>query len=73
MNDEIEMCFEFDWFRKIRSFKDGVSFFDFKINLDLFKGDHNPKFEILWVILNYKILEVNIYNKNHYYDEDWKD
>lgn len=36
----------------IRRFRDGITFFDFKINLDIFEGDHNPKFKIELTILN---------------------
>lgn len=73
MRDKIVFAWKLDFFRKIRSFKDGISFFEFNINLDLFKGDHNPKFEILVIILNFKLIEFNFYNTEHYFDEDWKD
>lgn len=46
----------------IRKFKDGITFFDLKFNMDLYEGDHNPKFELQFVLLNMDILEINIYN-----------
>ncbi len=52
-------------FHKFRNFTDGISFFEFHINLDLFKADHNPKFEIFLAILNYSLIDFEIYNINH--------
>lgn len=49
----------------IRSFLDGITFLEPKINLDLYRGDHNPKLEISLIVLNFKIFEINIYNVNH--------
>ena len=56
-----------DWnfFWKIRNFKDGINFFNFDIDLDLYKFDHNPKFDICLAIFNYIIFEIEIYNINH--------
>ena len=68
-----EYFLEFTFFRKIRQFKDGITFFDFHINLDLYEADHNPKFDIFLMILNYKIFEFNIYTNTHYWDENWRD
>jgi len=48
-----------------RSFKDGISWFDFHINSDWYKGDHNPKFEIIISICNLMILDFEIYNVYH--------
>lgn len=61
---------DFSCFHFIRKMKDGISFLDFKINLDLFKGDHNPKFEISLYVLNFKFFQFEIYNRNH---EVWKE
>jgi len=52
-------------FHKLRQFADGISFFECKGSLDWFKADHNPKFEFFLVILNFTIIEFNIYNVNH--------
>ena len=49
----------------IRRFKDGISFFEVSINLDLYKGDHNPHFRIMLLILNFKVFEFEIYNAEH--------
>jgi len=59
--------FETFLFYKIREFKDGVSFFEFKINLDLYdpieyiKFYYKPSFNIHLVFLNYTIFEINVY------------
>ena len=53
----------------IRRFEDGISFIEFKINLDLFKGDHNPKLDIIFILLNFKVFEVEIYNEEHINEE----
>lgn len=50
---------------KIRDLTDGVDFFEFLCNLDLYEGDHNPSFQIMLEVLNIKIFELMIYNVNH--------
>ena len=52
-------------FHMVRSFKDGISFFEFEINLDLFEEDHNPKFDIFLIIFNCMIFQLWIYNVHH--------
>lgn len=64
---------EWAFFNKIRQFSDGVTFFEFKINMDLFKGDHNPKFGIELLLLNWMIMEINFYNPNHIDSEEKND
>jgi len=56
-----------DWsfLRKIRNFSDGISFFEFNCNLDLYKSDHNPKINIHLMLINIMIFEFEIYNVNH--------
>ena len=60
-----------DWnfFWKVRDFEDGVKFFNFDINLDLYEDDHKPSFNICLEILNYTIFEIEIYNINHLPEE----
>ncbi len=53
---------EFNGLYQVRDFKDGCSFFDFDINLDLFKGDHNPQFDISLMIFNFLVFEFRIYS-----------
>jgi hypothetical protein len=36
----------------IRNINDGITFFNIKLNLDLFKAEHNPKFEFEFEFLN---------------------
>ena len=59
-----------DLFRVIRSFKDGITFFEFIINLDLYQADHKPSFNLMLVIINLKLIEIEIYNINHLKKEE---
>ena len=61
-------AFELSILHNIRAFKDGISFFELTCALDLYKADHNPKFSIMLVILNFKIFEIDIYNIHHVYE-----
>lgn len=55
----------------VRSFHDGITFFDLNINIDYYKADHNPQGVICLTILNFTIVELTWYNVNHAeYDED---
>lgn len=56
---------EISWFNKIRDFSDGVIFFEFTVNWDRFLADHSPKFQLLWIVANYTIIEFNIYYLHH--------
>ena len=56
---------EISCLHKVRNFKDGISFVDGEISLDLYPGDHNPKFRLDFIFMNYTILEVGVYNMNH--------
>jgi hypothetical protein len=49
----------------IRSIFDGITFYELNISADFFKADHNPQFKILWIILNFKVVELEIHNINH--------
>lgn len=57
-------------FYNVRLYNDGIDFFEFKVNLDYFNGDHSPKFGFFFEILNWTIIEFNIYNVNHYHEEE---
>lgn len=48
-----------------RKFKDGISFIEFDVNLDLYRGSHNPKFNIHLIILNYCLFDISIFNIHH--------
>jgi hypothetical protein len=58
-------AFDFSCFHKIRNFKDGITFGEFLLNLDLYKGDHKPQFRMILIILNFKIFEFEVYNVSH--------
>jgi hypothetical protein len=43
---------EIQLFAMVRDFKDGVTFFNLNINLDLFKSYHSPSFQIEFTFFN---------------------
>lgn len=43
---------EIQLFAMVRDLRDGITFFNLKINLDLFKSDHSPSFQIEFTFLN---------------------
>jgi hypothetical protein len=43
---------EGQFFAFVRNFKDGITFFKFRVNLDLYKDSHSPAFQIELTILN---------------------
>jgi hypothetical protein len=43
---------EIQLFAPIRSWKDGITFFSFKVNLDRYKSEHTPSFQIELTFLN---------------------
>jgi hypothetical protein len=62
------LFYEFQLFALIRDFKDGIRFFEIKINWDRYKSDHTPAFQIEITILN-------LYNhfwlyQNNYTEDD---
>jgi hypothetical protein len=71
-----EICF----FHRRRDLKDGIDFFNLKVELSRWRADHNPQFDLHLVILNYTIFQLNIINNWHiddprspYYDELWNE
>jgi hypothetical protein len=59
---------EFSAFHRIRDFKEGTSFFELNVSFDKYKCDHNPKFETIFILFNFKIFEFTIYNLWHIED-----
>jgi len=53
-------------FYKVRNFKDGITFFEFLINLDLYKRDHNPQFKLNLIVFNFIIFDIILYNSIEY-------
>ena len=43
---------EIQLFSLIRDFKDGITFFEFKINLDVYESEHSPAFQVELTIFN---------------------
>lgn len=54
------ICFDFSFFHKVRSLKDGLTFLELTASLDLFEDYHNPRFTIMLLFMNYKIFEIAI-------------
>lgn len=61
-----QYALDFGIFYKVRNFKDGLTFFEFVFNLDLYKADHNPQIRCALVIFNFTIFDVTFYNVKHY-------
>jgi hypothetical protein len=61
------MVWEVILFYKLRELKDGITFFELVVNMDLFDNadsvsQHNPKLTFRLIVLNYTIFEMMIYN-----------
>ena len=61
-----QYALDFGLFYKVRNFKDGLTFFEFILNLDLYKADHNPQVRCALVIFNFTIFDITFYNVRHY-------
>lgn len=46
---------------KVREFNDGITFIECETSLDLYKMEHNPKFQKRLIILNYTIFDLEVY------------
>ena len=53
-----------------RESPDGIDWINFSIISDWFRADHNPKFSMMLIILNFKIFEFVIHNIHHVEDID---
>jgi hypothetical protein len=56
-------------FAVIRSFKDGVTFYNFKLNWDRYEDDHSPAFQIELTILNL-YFHFWVYQNNYTHHEE---
>lgn len=63
-------AFNIAGFYKVRDFDNGISLFEFDISWDRYKGDHNPKFTVLFVVLNFILLDITVYNRHHAVDTE---
>ncbi len=52
ISESKRIYWEIQIFSFLRSFKDGITFFDFNINWDRYKDDHKPAFQIELTVLN---------------------
>lgn len=58
-------AFEASFLNFVRSFRDGVTFLDLSVNLDLYEADHKPEGHISLTFLNMILIDLRIYNVNH--------
>ena len=56
---------EITLFHKLRNYSDGITFWESKINWDRYLADHSPRFQIHIILMNYTLIEVNIYYLHH--------
>lgn len=56
---------EITFLHKLRELQDGITFIEYNINWDRYKADHSPRFEANLIILNWTIVEFNIYYLHH--------
>lgn len=68
-------AFDYMLLHKFREYKDGITFLNVELNLDLYKGHHNPQFTFAFYFFNFTIFEFTIYNIHHieeeYYDGEY--
>ena len=48
-----------------RKYSDGITWFQFSVESDWYKGDHNPQFGIQLIVLNITLFEFRVYNIHH--------
>ena len=61
---------EGQFFAFVRSFKDGITFFKLRVNLDLYKDSHTPAFQFELTILNcYNHIWIYKNNPDYEYQE----
>ena len=53
LSERKRIQWEIQLFALIRKFSDGITFFNFKINLNRYKDEHSPAFEIEFTFLNF--------------------
>lgn len=70
VKNQIQMAWELELVKRLRSWDDGFSVLEFKCDFSWFKGDHKPSFEFSLVMFNYTVFELTIYNIQHAEDED---
>jgi len=65
----IKYGWELVLFHKIRAWDDGLSLFDFTLDMSWYKSDHRPSYGVHLVIWNITIVEFTIYNVDHAIEE----
>jgi hypothetical protein len=69
LGKDYALCLELPG-ERIRAWKDGVTFWTWTCDLDLFKEDHKPSFTLRLEALNRTLFGVEIYNVHHLSPED---
>lgn len=67
MGKRVQLSVEFDSFKSYKSWKDGIDFFNTTFESRHY-GDHTPFVNLFIGVLNFKVLELAVYNVFH--DED---
>ncbi len=52
-------------FHKVREYSDGITFWETNINWDRYLADHCPRFEFHIILLNFTVVEFNVYYLHH--------
>lgn len=61
-----QYALDFGVLYKVRNFKDGLTFFEFILNLKLYKADHNPQIRLNLILCNFIIFDITLYNIREY-------
>jgi hypothetical protein len=64
---------EIDLLYKVRSYRDGITFFECNSSLDYSIGDHHPRFYLRLTIFSITIIHAEIYDVRHTEDKDYVD
>jgi hypothetical protein len=60
-----DYAWEIAFLYKYQNFSEGLTVFQLNVDAEWYKGDHNPRFEILLIIFNFMIFDFSIYNIHH--------
>ena len=61
----VQMAFEKQFLYKNRSFRDGITFFEFIFNTDFYWDDHKPSIELMITVGNLCLVELRWHNMLH--------
>jgi len=70
VKNNVQMGWELELFKSMRSLDDGLSVFEIKCDFSWYNGDHQPSYEFSLVMFNYTIFGLTIYNTQHIKEDD---